>query len=146
MNRIKQDMNELKCILTPTCTSFYYKLNTPVNNNGYLQVSLDGLIEGEIGYTNNSIQQRHPKANIQFIQHINSDGRVIHKGSKIAVEKAVIENIKHLPYIQFGNDTKPNSTEIFRFPYEHLQEVREKIDNIVVRYIARDNLFKINYD
>jgi len=145
MEKVSKLKDELKCSLKVNRASFYYKLNTPVDKNGCFKVSLDGLIEGEIGFTNNSVQQRHPKANIQFKTYINNDGSVVNKGNKIAVEKNVIENISYLKYVLFGNDDHPNSTEIFRFPYQKLQEVREKIENSVIRYVARDNIFETTF-
>ena len=146
MDQIYEDMDSLRYTLIQNCTLFYYKLNTSLDTQGRLLINSDLLIEGEIGYTCNSIQRRHPNANIQFIQHLNSEGGNIQKGNKIAVEKAVIENIKHLPYIQFGNKDHPNSKEIFRFPYTKIQEVREKIENTVIRYKAHGDIFKLSFN
>ena len=146
MDQIYEDMDSLQYTLIPNCNLFYYKLNTPLDTQGHLLLNADLLIEGEIGYTSNSIQRRHPKANIQFIQYINKDGSIIQKGGKTAVEKAVIENIKNLPCIDFGNKDHPNSKEIFRFPYTKIQEVREKIENTVIRYKAHGDIFKLSFN
>ena len=145
MNKIYKEMDSLQYTLIERCTIFYYKLNTSRNKQGHLIITSDLLIEGEIGYTCNSIHRRHPNANIQFIQHINDEGSSIKKGGKITVEKAVIENINHLSYIKFGNSNKPKSKEIFRFPYTKIQEVREKIENTVIRYKFHGDIFKQNF-
>lgn len=140
MSQILHDMDSLQYTLIPQSTLFYYKLNTPLDTNGNLIVESDLLLEGEVGYTCNSIQRRHPNANIQFIQYLNGEGSTVQKGGKITVENTVIGGIKHLSYIAFGNNDKPNSKEIFRFPYKHIQEVRDTIENIAIRYKARGDI------
>ena len=146
-NKIIKEMDNLEFTLIPQCYMFYYKLNNSlsdgtifINNKrerknkykGLLQVSSNFLIEGEIGYTNNSIQVRHPQANIQFVQYINNEtSKRGHGSSKIIAEIKVIEKLKELDYIQFGNHESPQSKEKFRFPYKKIQEVRCIIEDTI---------------
>ena len=138
--------------LNPQQPLFYYKLNNELSKGIYysngesknelqkrLLVGSDFFLEGEIGYTLDSVQIRHPNANIQFTQYINSEGGQPDRGpNRLRIENIVIEALKTLGYIQFGNDKKPKSKEIFRFPCKKHQVIREKIEQSIKPYIANN--------
>lgn len=137
---IHKTLDNIEYSQTLNCTTFYFILHN-THKNDKIIFSDDMRFSGEIGVTNNTVNKRHPGANVQFQLQINGEGAKMIKGNKRLCERLVINKLATIPGIKFGTKEHPKSKEQFSFPIQKKAIIYKKIHEVILPYMEEGDIF-----